>query len=185
MRKVRTTAPPEKSKLVHTYETRSILAKVVRDPESNRKRLSPLHPAYYEHEINQIPEEETVSLIITNKKPKRTSPQNRYMHLYFTLIAIAHGHGVTMEDVKTWAKGKCLAQGITEVFGDKVRKVKETSKLTVNEMIEFVARVEVESNIPTPDPTPFKLGPSYAEFNRLKQEEITRYRSMKPANKIS
>lgn len=184
MKKVYTTAPPEKSKLVHTYETRSILAKVLLDPETNKKRLSPDHPAYFQHELNDFPIGSQVVLNITNKKPKRTVSQNRYMHVYFTLIAIAHGHGVTMEEVKSWAKGKCLADGITEVFGTKVRKIKETSKLTVSEMIEFLARVEVESGIPLPDADPFKFV-SKEEFHRIKTAEIVRYMAMRPINVLA
>ncbi len=167
-----------------TYETRHIIVKIVLDPETKKRRAQVVHPDYYQREIDQIPVGSEGWMAITTKKPKRSEAQNRYMHLYFTLIAMAHGHGVTMEEVKSWAKGKCLASGITEVFGDKVRKVKETSKLTIGEMIEFLARVECESNIPLPDAAPFNLGVTHEEFKALRDAERLKYKALNPDLKI-
>lgn len=161
-----------------TYETKHILGTVVVDPTTKKKRVKITHPSYYEQEIEKLPVNSDVMMVLTTKKPTRSLMQNAYMHLYFTLIAMAHGHGVTMEEVKTWAKGKCLASGITEIFGDKVRKVKETHRLTVGEMIEFLARVECESGVPLPDAALFKLGVTHEEFKKLRDEGHARYKAM-------
>jgi hypothetical protein len=144
------------------------------------KDIEYIHPQYRQWEIDKFSVGDEIWEKCTNKKRIRTSEQNNFMHLYFSLIAMAHGHGVEMKDVKNWAKGKHLSKGITEVFGDKTRKVDDTSSLTVLEMIEFIARVEVDTDIPCPDPTPFKLGISTEDFNELKAEEIKKYKAMKP-----
>lgn len=186
MVKVKTTAPPEKKKLIPRYDTKTFMGVVVlrekilpNGLQIKVKDIQYTHPQYRQREIDKFSVGDSIFEKITNRKRVRTLSQNDYMHLYFSLIAVAHGHGVEMEDVKIWAKGKCLSRGITEIFGDKVRKVKDTSKLTVLEMIEFLARVEVESGIPMPDASPFQFGPSIEEWNKLKRDEIERYMKMK------
>ncbi len=144
------------------------------------KDIKYLHPQYRQHEIDHYVVGEKILTKVTNLKRKRSLEQNRYMHMYFTLIAMAHGHNVTMEDVKNWAKGKHLSKGITEIYGSKVRKVKGTSDLTVGEMIEFLARVECDTNIPMPDASPFQFALTKSEFEELKQAEKARYLAMKP-----
>ena len=185
------TTPPKKTQKTPKYESRTFMGVVVlRDKTLANgniikvKDIEWSHPQYRQWEIDKFSVGDKIASKVSNLKRIRSQAQNDYMHLYFSLIAMSHGHGVEMEDVKNWAKGKCLAKGIKEVFGDKTRKVKSTSKLTVLEMVEFVARVEVVSKIPTPDPTPFNLGITLDEFNSLKQEEITRYKMMKPAPMI-
>lgn len=136
------------------------------------------HPMYYQHELNQFQVGDLITMKMTSRKPKRTEAQNRYMHLYFSLIGESSGH--TTEEIKNWAKGKFLSKGITEIFKEKVRKTKETSRLTIPEMVEFLARVETHTGIPPPDPEPFKLPLTYGEFQKLKEIERLKYLKMNP-----
>ena len=169
----------QKKKSIPRYETKSFDG-VVYLNDKGQKDIKYLHPQYRQWEIDHFKVGDKILSKITNLKRKRTAEQNRYMHMYFTLIAIAHGHDVTMEDVKNWAKAKHLSKGITEVFGNRTRMVKGTSDLKVGEMIEFLARVECDSGIPMPDSTPFDFALTHDEFNDLKKKEMERYMAMKP-----
>lgn len=170
--------PPIKKKRIPAYETRAFAGKVLLDPATGKKRISLDHPTYYDHEIQGFQLNALVTVKVTDKKPKRTDAQNRYMHLYFSLIAKSSGHSVN--EIKAWAKGKHLSKGITEVFGDKVRKVTDTSKLTVLEMIEFIERVAEDTGVPAPDPAPFNLPLSQDEYDDLKAKQHRLYKRYKP-----
>lgn len=169
--------PPQKKKRIPAYETRAFVGTVVIDQVSGKKKVTIDHPMYYQHEIQGFQVGSQVTVKVTNKKPKRTEAQNRYMHLYFSLIAQSSGH--TPREIKNWAKGKVLSKGITEVFGDKVRIVKETSELTVNEMIEFMARIELITGVPLPDPAPFNLPLTHEEFETLRAKQRRIYKLYK------
>jgi len=116
--------------------------------EAGKKEIRPDHPAYVQYEVDKFAVGDEIWTKCTNKKRKRTDAQNDYMHLYFSLIALSSGH--TMREIKNWAKGKHLSKGITEVFGDRVRDVKETRDLKVMEMMEFLERVEEDTGVPLP-----------------------------------
>lgn len=170
--------PITKTKSHPTHETRTFTGRIFLDKETQKKRFVMDHPMYYQHEINKFGVGDLITMSLTSKKPKRSEAQNRYMHLYFSLIALPSGH--TTEEIKNWAKGKFLAKGITEIFKEKVRKIKDTSKLTIPEMIEFIARVEAHTGIAPPDPTPFKLPLTYNEFKKLKEIQREKYLKMNP-----
>ncbi len=91
--------------------------------------------------------------------------------------------GHSLREIKNWAKGKALSKGITEIFGDKVRIVKDTSELTVGEMMEFMARIECITGVPSPDPAPFKLPLSQSEWEELKAKQKRLYKRYKPVIK--
>jgi hypothetical protein len=170
------TAPEIKKKSIPTYETNEFTATVVK--VGNYKEVKVNHLAYFHNEMENFREGDQVGFVITNvKKRLRSLSQNSYMHCYFTLIAKMTD--ASMQDIKHWAKGKCLSNGITEVFGDKIRKVKDTHRLTIGEMIEFLARVEVESGYPMPDARPFNLPITHEEFRQLKENEISKYKKIK------
>lgn len=118
------------------------------------------------------------TLKIELKKPKRTVAQNNFYWVYLELIAMSSGHSA--QDLHNWAKGKFLSKGITEVFGDKVRKVDSTTELGRNEFGEYMARIELATEIPIPDPEPFNVGLTYLEYQYIKQEQKEKYSSMVP-----
>lgn len=172
-------------KSIPKYETKAWTAHVVEEEILNEnnvpvkiKVLKPDHPAYVQHELKHFLVGDEVLVKTTNKKRIRTQAQNDYMHLYFSLIALSSGH--TTQEIKNWAKGRFLTKGITEIFGDKVRDVQETSKLKVLEMMEFLERVETHTGIPLPDTEPFNLALTHAEWDELKEEQKTKYKALKP-----
>lgn len=161
-----------------TYESTTFMGTVVQVDVGGKKKIKMDHPMYYEHFVkNTCKVGDKVAINITNKRPRRSLAQNRYMHLYFSLIAESSGH--TLLEVKNWAKGKHLSQGITELYGSKVRIVKETSKLNMSELCEFLNRVTEDTGIPLPDPAPFNLPLTLTEYGKLKalqRKEYSKYK---------
>jgi len=117
-----------------------------------------------------------VSVYYTNKKPLRSDLQNRYLHLYLSLIALSSGNSV--KQLKTWVKGRFLSEGITEVFGDKVRVVKSTTELNRSEFEELINRIEEVTQIPAPPTELFKRPHSHEEHRKLKEDQATLYKSL-------
>ncbi len=118
-----------------------------------------------------------VSVYYTNKKPKRTELQNRYLHLYLSLISLSSGN--SLKALKSWVKGRFLAEGITEVFGDKVREVRSTTELNKSEFEELINRIEKVTGIPAPPTELFKLPHSHEEHRQMKEEQKRTYQGYK------
>lgn len=99
-------------------------------------------------------------------KENRSEQQNRYYFLYLGLISKYTGY--TVEDLHEWAKGKFLSKSIKEIFGDKVREKKSTTKLSKGKFCEFLFEIEQATlpitDIPLPDTSEF-LGYSFHERN--------------------
>lgn len=76
-------------------------------------------------------------------KNKRTSQQNRYMHLMFSMIQqgfrdIGYREVRTTEDAKEIMKARFLKYTIDNGTGGKIEMVKRTRDLTKDEMAEFI-----------------------------------------------
>lgn len=74
---------------------------------------------------------------------KRTSQQNRYMHLMFSMIQegfrdIGYREVRTTEDAKEIMKRMFLRYYIDNGTGGKIEMIKRTRDLTKDEMIEFI-----------------------------------------------
>lgn len=168
----------ENKKSHPTYESQIFLGTVVLDPALEKKRIVIDHPSLYLHFLQSVCKPgDKVAMSITNRRPKRTDSQNRYMHLYFTLIG--QSSGSPMMVIKNWAKGRFLSKGITEVYGDKVRIVTETSKLNISECCEFLNRIVEDTEVPLPDPEPFNLPLTLDEYGRLKESQRKEYSKYK------
>jgi hypothetical protein len=115
------------------------------------------HKHLFERFVAQFPDGK-YRLEITSKKEKRSAEQNRYYHFYLGLIARETGH--TSEELHEWAKGKFLSTGISEIFGEKVRKKKSTTELSKGEFCDYLANIMVETGVELPDTTEF-YGYSY------------------------
>jgi hypothetical protein len=118
-----------------------------------------------------------ISLQLSSKRPKRSTSQNNFFHLYLSLVGKASGH--TIEELKAWVKGKILTAGITEVFGDKVRVVKSTTDLNISEFAEMMERIAELTDVPIPDPEPFNLPLTHDEYGKLKAKQEKDYEAMK------
>lgn len=95
---------------------------------------------------------------ITERKSTRTTEQNSYYWIYLGMISEQTGY--SSEDIHEWAKAKFLTKEIKELFGDKVRSKKSTTKLTKGEFVEYLVEISIATGIELPDTTEF-YGYSY------------------------
>jgi len=119
---------------------------------------------------------DVISITFNSKRPKRSTSQNNYYWLYLSLIARSCGH--TSDELHSWAKGKFLTSGISEVFGEKTRKVKSTTALTIGEFCEFIMRIETATGVPSPKTEPFLKALTHEEYAELKAEQQSAYDAM-------
>lgn len=167
----------------HTYQSQQFGGVIVIDPKTDKKRIKINSAPLYQHFLNTVCKlGDKISLNITNQRPKRSLLQNNYLFLYLTLISSSCGHSV--KELDTWARGKFLSKGITEVFGDKVRIVKSHKELNVSEFIEFLARIEEATEIPLPDTEPFLKSPTNEEYAEMKGKQKSIYEKLVAKIKI-
>ena len=162
-----------------TYPTRKsvpLLGKVVKVGEELKTKLNA--PQLLQHFLRSHTKEgDIISIIVTAKRPKRSQSQNNFFFMYLDLVSLSCGH--TVEELHKWVKQEILGQGITEVFGEKVRMVGETSNLNISEFVEMMNRAEELTGIPIPDPEPFNLPMTLDEYGKLKINQNIKYQSMK------
>ncbi len=94
--------------------------------------------------------DEEVTLVIHNKKPKRTEQQNRYYWgVYLPLIAEETGEH-DLDRLHELFKGKFLTQGVVEVLGEKVRMKKSTTELAIQEFSAYIMDIEALTGVKAP-----------------------------------
>lgn len=171
---------PYKKKSIPSHKSESFLVRIIK--EGDQPRLIVQADKYMRHwlKLNAKPGDEgTMKLEL--KKPKRSALQNAFYWVYLDLVSLSSGH--TPMELHTWAKGKFLSKGITEVFGEKVRKVSSTTDLNRSEFVEYLSQIEEATGVPVPDPEPFSIGITWDDYNRMKQEQRQKYSKIK-AKKI-
>lgn len=171
------TIPSDKKRRGKTsYKSQTFLGKIVQKEE--KKDIAMNSPALYRHFINEeCKVGDEIAITLTNRRPKRTDLQNNYYWLFLSLIATSSGH--TTEELHIWAKGKFLTQGMSEVYGSKVRIVRSTTKLNVGEFCEYIMRIEEATGIPSPKTDAFIKPLTYTEYDALKEEQKQAYSAMK------
>lgn len=171
------------SKYSPSHKSINLAGKVVeRETDGKKVRAISLNcTTIYQHFLEQECRlNDDIYMLLTSKKPKRSESQNNFFHLYLSLIGKSSGH--TIKELKCWVKNKILDEGITEVFGDEVRVVEDTSNLNTSEFCEMMNRIQDLTEIPIPDPAPFNLPITWDEFGRLKKIQHEKYSQMKPKN---
>lgn len=132
-----------------TYSN-SFTAKILTKPGENIKTLVVVSPRWYHNEIQKFREGDTVTLMIHNRKPKRTEAQNRYYWgVYLPLIAKEKGEN-DLDRLHELFKGKFLTQGVVEVLGEKVRMKKSTTELSINDFCEYIMNIEALTDVEAP-----------------------------------
>ena len=153
----------------------ALLGQVVKIEETLKTKLNA--PQLLQHFLRMHTHEgDLISIIVTAKRPKRSQSQNNFFFVYLDLISLSCGH--TVEELHKWVKQEILGAGITEVFGEKVRMVGETSGLNISEFCEMMNRIQEATDIPLPDPEPFTLPMSLDEYGHLKINQSIKYSHM-------
>lgn len=105
---------------------------------------------YYQHELDKFKEGTIVTLDVSTRKLKRTEQQNKYYWgVYLPLIASETGEQ-DLDALHELFKGKFLTEGIVEVLGEKVRKKKSTTGLSIGEFCNYIMAIQNLTNIPAP-----------------------------------
>jgi len=105
---------------------------------------------WYQYQINRFKDGEEVSLVINNRKPKRTEQQNRYYWgAYLPKIAEETGEK-DFNKLHELFKGKFLTMGIVEVLGEKVRMKKSTTELSISEFCQYIIDIEALTGVSAP-----------------------------------
>jgi len=166
----------KKKKVYPTNKSVHLLGKVANHEGKLKVKLN--GPQYLDHFLkNHTKVGDDVLMVVTAKRPKRSASQNNFFFVYLDLISLSCGHSI--EELHKWVNGYILGQGITEVFGQKVRMVGSTSDLNISEFCEMMNRIFEETDIPIPDPEPFNLPLTYNEFGKLKLDQQIQYKKMK------
>jgi len=138
------------------------------------KSLMVKNVRWYQYQLNKFKEGENVTLVVTNKKPKRTEQQNRYYWgVYLPIIAKESGEEQRnkkyIDLLHERFAGELLTEGIYEIFGKKVRLRKSTAQLSISEFCNYIMDIERLTGIEAPptemwglDPLP-RPTPSYPQ----------------------
>lgn len=165
-------------KKLELYESQIFGGKIVADPGTKKNRMKlnsmPLFNIFIERTC-RVGEE--VSLYITNKKPRRTERQNRYLHVYLSLVCEGN-QGNTIQDLKDWIHQYHLVEKVSIIHGVEVKTCKGTSNLKIGEFCQMLAWVESETGIPLPDTEPFLKPLTHEEYAKLKDEQKRIYQKL-------
>lgn len=114
---------------------------------------------WYQHQLGKFRDGEQVTLVIHNRRPKRTEQQNRYYWgVYLPLIASETGEA-DLDRLHELFKGKFLTSGVVEVLGQKVRMKKSTTSLSVSDFCQYILDIETDTQIAAPPTENWDLAP--------------------------
>ena len=130
-----------------TKDSQPFKSKIV--AKEGKRKLKLISPDYFQGIIERLPLDTELTLWFSSKKPSRSLAQNRYLWFYYGIIS--EDTGEDPEDLHSLFKGLFLENGITEIYGHKVRKVSSSTKLNKLEFGEFLERIEELTGIALPD----------------------------------
>ena len=139
--------------------------------KDNKRKLKLNSPLHFQIQLEKFPLNKEITLWLDSKMPARSLRQNRYLWLYYGIIA--DDTGEDPEVLHLLFKGLFLETGITEVYGYKVRKVKSTKKLNKSEFTEYLMRIEEKTGIPLPDTKEFNPKTYHNDISKIDYPENT------------
>jgi hypothetical protein len=122
-------------------------------------KFIPLNSGQFLSFLKKFKEGAELQVEIKERDKKRTSPQNRYLHQLFTILATELnklGNNFTAQQIKDLCKCKFLKY--TEVdkdgffLGENIRHTSDLSRQELNELIEQIIAWGAELGIPLPFP---------------------------------
>ncbi len=128
--------------------TNSFAARIIK--EDGIPRLAIKSRTYYLSELNKFDDGEEVSLVVTNKKPKRTEQQNRYYWGVYLPIIMSETGEQDLNRLHELFKGEFLTTEIAEVLGKKVRIKKSTTDLSISEFCQYIMQIQELTGIMAP-----------------------------------
>lgn len=132
-----------------TY-TQSFSAVIRSSIDRSGKRLVVKSPRWYHHQLGKFKDGENVTLVVHNRKPKRSDQQNKYYWgIYLPKVAEETGEA-DLDRLHELFKGKFLTEGVFEVLGEKVRMKKSTTQLSKAEFSQYIIDIETLTHVEAP-----------------------------------
>lgn len=127
--------------------------------EGPTSKLEIVSQQFFQNELNKFKDGEQVSLVLSNRRPKRSEQQNRYYWgVYLPRIARETGEK-DLDRLHELFKGKFLTEGVVEVLGEKVRLKRSTTRLSVSEFCQFIIDIETLTGVEAPPTESYGLVP--------------------------
>ena len=121
--------------------------------KDGKRKLKLNSPDFFHAQLEMFPLNTKITLWLDSKPPTRSQQQNNLYFLYLSVIADETGH--TKDELHAFFKGKLLSDGLVEIYGQKVRRVKSTTKLSKNDFVEYMFSIQELSGVPIPDTSEF------------------------------
>lgn len=120
------------------------------DSTTGGKKLVLNSPKWYANQLQKFKDGENVTLMIHNRKPKRSEQQNRYYWgVYLPLIAEKTGEQ-NIDRLHELFKGLFLTSAVVQVLGKAVRMKKSTTQLNKVGFSEYIMAIETETGVAAP-----------------------------------
>lgn len=151
----------KKEKPENVTYTQSFAATIKLDNPHNSvtKKLVVKSPRWYQYQINKFKDGESVTLVLHNRKPKRTEAQNAYYWgVYLPLVSSETGER-NIDRLHELFKGMFLSEGVVDVLGKKVRMKKSTTELSRSEFSMYIMSIEAETSVMAPPTESWGLEP--------------------------
>lgn len=133
----------------------SFAGRIVFDNERKRKALKIESEKWFQHNLNKFDIGDSVTVILTGKKPRRTEQQNRFYWVYLDLISRESGH--SPEELHEFFKRKFLIKQKTMVYGQPIEIIGSTTKMSVSEFCDYILKIEELTGVETPPTDNYNL----------------------------
>lgn len=152
----------------YTYTSRSFAGKVVVDATTRQKKVAIAAPRYYANEVNKFHVGDEVSIVLTNRKPKRTEAQNNYWWGVYlpAIIAEGKGMGTALETHEDLARKFLVIKEWVNSRGQACYIRRSTAELTVGQFCDFIVNVAAETEVEPPPTENFGLAPLKKDKNK-------------------
>jgi hypothetical protein len=143
-----------------TYVSRSFAGKVVLD-SYGKKKVAINAPEYYAAEVAKFSLGDELSIVLTNRRPKRTEAQNNYWWGVYlpAIIREGKGSGTAMETHEELARTFLTVKEWRNGQGQLCYIRKSTAELTVGAFCQFIVDVQELTGVPAPPTENFGLAP--------------------------
>src|SRR3990167_203649 len=125
-------------------------AGVIAPDPAGGKRIVLKSKPWYQTQLAKFKDGEGVTLVVHNRKAKRSEAQNNYYWgVYLPLIANETGER-NMDRLHELFKGLFLTKEVVQVLGKPVRMKKSTASLSKSEFSEYIMSIEAETGVMAP-----------------------------------
>ena len=120
------------------------------ESQNGKKTIKIKSQQWYQHQLNKFKIGESVTLVIHNRKLKRTEQQNRYYWGVYLPIIAKERNEPNLDRLHELFKGLFLTEGVVEVLGRKVRMKGSTAELSIGKFCQYIMDIHHETEVEPP-----------------------------------